>query len=1248
MASSSSSSTSSSPSKYDVFLSFRGEDTRRNFTSYLYKALRRKQIETFIDNNELRRGDEISPSLSKAIQDSSLSIIILSENYASSSWCLNELLEILEKQTGTYKKAFDEHEKKFKKTEDKVRKWRAALTQVANLSGWDLNQHDCNLQILLLCDHNFFQTSLDLDKTESEFVEKIAKDVLKGLNHMSSSDYLDDFVGITSRIESIESLLCIGMENIVRIIGIWGMGGIGKTTIARAILIRIANQFEGRCFLANVKDVAKYGPNHLQEKLLCEIFEDRNIHINAFTLKRLRRKKVLIVLDDVNDLDHLDFLVRGHSSFGAGSRIFITSRDKQVLKNSVDELYELKELNYHESLQLFSVNAFKQNYPIENYMDLSNRIICYAKGNPLALKVLGRYLFGRSKLEWKSSLTKLKKCPNLKIQNALRISYDGLDYQEKEIFLSIACFFKEEYKDRVITILNSCGLFADIGIAVLVDRCLLTITHDMLLMHDLIQEMGRGIVLQESFNELGKRSRLWDPQDICDLFKKNIGTNVVESISLDLSQIRELQLSPDAFMKMRKLKFLKLYSSQYHEGYSELDKVHLFQGLELLPEELRYLHWHGYPLKSLPSNFNPEWLVELEMPHSNVEHLWTENQPPLENLRRINLSYSENLIEAPYISEVSNLETMILHGCSSLTKFPSFPCNIKELCLSHTAIEEIPPAIDSLNKIVTLGLENCTRLKNLPSNIRHLTSLERLDLRGCSSITEFPEISGNVEYLLLGETAIEEVPSSVEHLTKLSVLALSNCTSLKSVSRGIFKLEFLSRLSLQGCSKLDNIAIEEVPSTSIELLPRFSRLFMGYCKNIESFPISFCNLSSLDMLDLSGNSGVDKMLEKLPLSSLSSLSSLHDLNLSECNLSVLPSALSYLSSLTHLDLSRNNFEILSLEPLSSVIMLQINYCRKLQSLQDFPLPSRLVDFRAHHCISLQTLPTSNVVFTGNWGCDHLFNYSNCFKLDENARMSILADAQLRIQFMAKNNTTSRDDYPVKRKRRSSTSFCFPGSEIPEWIEDQDEGSSIAIDLPPNWYSNKFFGFALCIVAAFEDSNDCEEFCIEWICNFIDNNGEWHEVLCHLDMVTIELPVSRGDIFGCPKSKHVFFVAPNHKMSMMSIRSDDKGDDSFSIEKYSSCEKAFFQFSLVDTDLCPLPNFKVTNCGVRLLYAEDVERIESHDDIDSSGDQAERVESERDDISEDGEEDLNLEEPEVDEYCNFLFFNCFSFLFQRWN
>ncbi|KAK2644006.1 hypothetical protein Ddye_019201 [Dipteronia dyeriana] len=137
MASSSSSLISgSNPPKYDVFLSFRGEDTRNTFTGHLYAALCRSKIETFIDGSEVRTGDEISSSLSIAIRSSSLSIIIFSKDYASSTWCLNELLEILEchktrehailpifyhvtpseirKQTGTYGEAFAMHEERFK------------------------------------------------------------------------------------------------------------------------------------------------------------------------------------------------------------------------------------------------------------------------------------------------------------------------------------------------------------------------------------------------------------------------------------------------------------------------------------------------------------------------------------------------------------------------------------------------------------------------------------------------------------------------------------------------------------------------------------------------------------------------------------------------------------------------------------------------------------------------------------------------------------------------------------------------------------------------------------------------------------------------------------------------------------------------------------------------------------------------------------------------------------------------------
>lgn len=110
----------------------------------------------------------------------------------------------------------------------------------------------------------------------------------------------------------------------------------------------------------------------------------------------------------------------------------------------------------------------------------------------------------------------------------------------------------------------------------------------------------------------------------------NQGSEAVESISLDMSKVSELHLSSDAFGKMHQLRLLKFFSSYYNKGYTEDDTVHLCQGLKILSNELRYLYWHRYPLKSLPSSFNPENLVELNMHHSNVEHLWREMKVHLE------------------------------------------------------------------------------------------------------------------------------------------------------------------------------------------------------------------------------------------------------------------------------------------------------------------------------------------------------------------------------------------------------------------------------------------------------------------------------------------------------------------------------------------------------------------------------------------------------------------------------------------
>ena len=159
--SSSSSSYSTLQWKYDVFLSFRGEDTRNSFTDHLYFALEQNGIFTFRDEEKLETGMPISSELLKAIEESRFAIVILSKNYASSTWCLDELVKIIccmkemkmsilpifydvdpstvRKQVGTFAQTFANREKRFKDYIEKVQTWRAALREVANLKGWHVH-----------------------------------------------------------------------------------------------------------------------------------------------------------------------------------------------------------------------------------------------------------------------------------------------------------------------------------------------------------------------------------------------------------------------------------------------------------------------------------------------------------------------------------------------------------------------------------------------------------------------------------------------------------------------------------------------------------------------------------------------------------------------------------------------------------------------------------------------------------------------------------------------------------------------------------------------------------------------------------------------------------------------------------------------------------------------------------------------------------------------------------------------------
>ncbi|XVE80843.1 hypothetical protein DITRI_Ditri15bG0013200 [Diplodiscus trichospermus] len=547
---------STSRCSYDVFLSFRGADTRKNFTDHLYTALVQAGVHTFRDDEKIERGKNIQDEIKNVILQSKIFIIVFSKYYASSIRCLDELVKILEhkkspqhtilpvfydvdptqvkNQTRSYAEAFLIHEESFKSEKDMVQKWRAALKQVADLGGMVLQ-----------------------DRHESQFIQDIVKQVQKKLHHTTL--YVPSYlVGIDSLVRSINWWLEKDESNKVEIATICGIGEIGKTTIAKVVYNQNIHKFEGYSFLANVRETSEEcnGLVRLQRQLISDMVKGKaqKIYNADEGINKIKVivycRRVLLILDDVDDLEKINKIIGTQIPFYPGSKIIITSRNRNLLTApSISQLFgseslssygdsckvfEVRELTFNESLQLFNRYAFSHNSIIESFMEYARSIVKYCGGLPLALQVLGSSLSGKSMIVWKSVLEKLEAIPDSKIQKVLRVSYDSLqDDHDKNLFLDIACFFIGKDKDYTITILDGCDFYTIIGIENLIGRSLLIVNEkNKLMMHHLVQDMGREIIRQES-PDLGKRSRLWR-KDAFDVIREKIGSKTIKCLSVDL------------------------------------------------------------------------------------------------------------------------------------------------------------------------------------------------------------------------------------------------------------------------------------------------------------------------------------------------------------------------------------------------------------------------------------------------------------------------------------------------------------------------------------------------------------------------------------------------------------------------------------------------------------------------------------------------------------------------------------------
>ena len=375
---------------------------------------------------------------------------------------------------------------------------------------------------------------------ESEIIRKITEEISTKLNrpHLHIADYP---VGLKVRMQQIEKLMGGEFDKKVTMLGIHGMGGIGKSTLSRAIYNLIAHQFEASYFLANVREKSiKDGLVHIQETMLSELVGVKNMKLGdvhrgiPILQQRLCGKKVLLVLDDISKKEQLHATAGGLDWFGPGSIIIITTRDKHLLDvHGVQKQYKVGETNHTEALELFKWNAFKNKEVDPCYEELTKRAIYYANGLPLALETIGSNLFGKTLEEWESALESYERIPNRDVQEVLRVSYDSLDAYEKEIFLDIACFFRGRSLTYITDMLEARGFPSKFGIRVLEKKSLIKIRecqHETVTMHDMIQSMGKEIIREQSTLP-HERNRLWFYEDVICVLEKNMVRYLCLSIS---------------------------------------------------------------------------------------------------------------------------------------------------------------------------------------------------------------------------------------------------------------------------------------------------------------------------------------------------------------------------------------------------------------------------------------------------------------------------------------------------------------------------------------------------------------------------------------------------------------------------------------------------------------------------------------------------------------------------------------------
>ncbi|KAF8030683.1 hypothetical protein BT93_E2958 [Corymbia citriodora subsp. variegata] len=886
-----------------VFLSFRGPDTRRNFADFLYSSLSDVGIRVFRDEEELESGEEIQPQLIQAIEQSKISIPIISQDYGSSKSCLMELEQMLKckgnkshiiipifyyvdpsdvrRCRGPFKEALNVHKKRGRDGSF-LNPCKFALQQIGDLAGYHLQEKN--------------------EKNHGEVIKRIVHEVEQKLK---TRDLIvpKQLVGVDPHVQEIMAKLKVDYRNgqAVKIgdtcgkVLIHGIPGVGKTVLAKCLYNQLNHLFDACSFLEKFQEEIKdHRIVSVQNRLICHLHKgnaqkfDCSDHALTQIQRRFLNMKVLLLLDDVKDRDQLSELVGELGWLGRGSMVIVTSRRCDVLqKVNGAENYVLGSMKEDKALTLFCKHAFNTDSPPEDLKKLATDIVAATDGLPLALENVGKFLFEKDKIVWKEKLIQLKKAPDMSVREALFKSYTTLDDEAQQIFLDIACFFNGMDKRIPHYMWDNCEYFPCMSILSLHAMSLVEFGENKeLRMRAILKNFGREIVKSENKDEPCQRSRLWNHEEALDVLSRRKVTSA--SLGLEFADESVVSIRCDRFDKLQKLRLLKL------------DRADIQGNFEDYFLRLKWFEWQGCPgaFHNKPLIPNVQNLVVLDLSGSQVDKNWSGwlLLDQAKKLKVLKLTGCVQLIATPTFPVSITLERLILEDCSKLVKIsPSFlylsklvylnmkGCSLindlqwpymvpmgslKELLIDRTSISQIH--FQSMIELKTLSVRDCIHLTTISDSIRHLKSLK---------------------YLALDGSGICTLQESIQSLENLQILSLKNCTSLSNLPYGIGNLSSLQSLDLSGT------VIEELPPSVKDL--KAMKVLRMRGTFIQEFPKAILNLEKLEEIDFSLCRGLEGRID----CDIGTLSSLAILKLSNTQISGLPPSISSLSRLQELHIS---------------------------------------------------------------------------------------------------------------------------------------------------------------------------------------------------------------------------------------------------------------------------------------------------------------------------------------------------------